>query len=270
MEENEIIVGNVTSRVLVLPDIHGRSFWKKPCENVDEYDRIIFLGDYLDPYDFDGIDVPKAIENFKEIIDYRKKIGDKVILLLGNHDCPYAFKDYYEFSRYHSRHSAMYHNEIAKLFEENKKLFQICHIEGGVVFTHAGIESGWLENVVKYNGENIFEMCDVLNNLTKTKEGLEKLYCVTSQRGGRSRYGSCVWSDVDDMMWDAEGVKSPDTIVKPIQRAKQVFGHTIQAYYNKQRKVVYGEAQEFGNCKMVDTAKAYALDCDNFEITVVK
>lgn len=72
-------------KVLVIPDIHGRTFWKEPCSKIDEYEKIIFLGDYLDPYDFENISVEDAIANFEEIIDFAKKNINKVILLLGNH-----------------------------------------------------------------------------------------------------------------------------------------------------------------------------------------
>ena len=48
-------------KILILPDIHGRTFWKKPCENPKEFDLIIFLGDYLDPYEsIDGITKEEA------------------------------------------------------------------------------------------------------------------------------------------------------------------------------------------------------------------
>ena len=91
--------------ILVCGDIHGRRFWKKPCENIEDYDKVIFLGDYLDPYDFEGITVIDAIKNFEEIIEFKKNNVDKVILLLGNHDMPYFSSDYYFFSHYHCRHS---------------------------------------------------------------------------------------------------------------------------------------------------------------------
>ena len=39
--------------ILVYPDIHGRKFWKRVKEF--DFERIIFLGDYLDPYPFDEI-----------------------------------------------------------------------------------------------------------------------------------------------------------------------------------------------------------------------
>lgn len=71
--------------ILVCGDIHGRKFWKKPCENIDNYDKVVFLGDYLDPYNFEFISVEEAIENFKEIIELKRNNMDKVVLLLGNH-----------------------------------------------------------------------------------------------------------------------------------------------------------------------------------------
>lgn len=42
------------NKLLILPDIHGRVFWKEPCQNIEDYDKVIFLGDYLDPYGFEG------------------------------------------------------------------------------------------------------------------------------------------------------------------------------------------------------------------------
>ena len=267
------------NKLLVLPDIHGRKFWKKPCENIEPYDKVIFLGDYLDPYDFEHISVPEAIDNFKEIIDFKKENMDKVILLIGNHDLPYYSNTYLAFSMWHCRHSAIHHNKIHKLFNENIDLFQIAYVHNeqtlslkkeynDILFTHAGVESGWLEKVVKCNESDINKIADTLNELTKSKDGLEKLYCITSERGGRDRFGSCVWADVHDIMWDVESVTNPDTMVKPIHKFKQIFGHTIQAFYDLNRNIVFGDAIEFDNCKMIDTARAYVLDTDKFEIKV--
>ena len=39
------------TKILILPDIHGRPFWKDAVEkHFDECDKIVFLGDYLDAY----------------------------------------------------------------------------------------------------------------------------------------------------------------------------------------------------------------------------
>ena len=40
-----------SKKLLVIPDVHGRTFWKTPVRKyLDHVDRVIFLGDYLDPY----------------------------------------------------------------------------------------------------------------------------------------------------------------------------------------------------------------------------
>ena len=252
-------------KVLVLPDIHGRRFWVEPCKKVDNYEKIIFLGDYFDPYKFEDISFSDCIDNFKEIINFKKNNIDKVVLLIGNHDLPYYSDEYYHFSWYHCRHSSSFHDEIAELFEKNRKLLQLSCVVEDVLFTHAGVESGWLSNVVKCDETDINKISDNINLLLHQKNGMEKLYCITSERGGRDRYGSCVWTDVHDMMWDNDVITK-----KPINNIKQVFGHTMQAFYNEKRDIVFGEAKEFELCKMIDTAKPYELDIENFKINVAK
>ena len=253
---------------LILPDTHGRKFWKNAHKNINSFDKVIFLGDYLDPYDFENISVETAIENFKEIIDFKKQNQDKVILLLGNHDMPYYSDIYYGFSSWHCRHSTWHHKEIHNLFEDNKDLFQLAYAYGDILFTHAGVDSEWLEKTVGCTETDIDSICSVLNNLTHDKDGLSKLYKVTSQRGGRDKYGSCVWADVHDLMWDVDGVLVSDVTTSPIHKYKQIFGHTLQAYYDTDGSIAFGNAVEFDNCKMVDTAKPYVLDTDKLEIKV--
>ena len=269
------------NKLLVLPDIHGRTFWKKPCENIDVYDKVIFLGDYLDPYDFEKISVQDAINNFKEIIEFKKANNDKVILLIGNHDLPYFSKDYYNLSYYHCRHSAKYHNTISRMFKDNKDLFQLAYAYNeqtlslketynDILFTHAGVDSGWLEKIVQCDKTNINDIADAINDLLKDANGLRKLFCITSERGGRDRWGSCVWVDVHDIMWDVDSTVNPNTIVKPIHKIKQIFGHTLQAYYDLDRNIIYGDAIEHDNIKMLDNGKAYILNTDTFEIEIYK
>ena len=47
----------MAKKILVIPDVHGRIFWKEPVKKyMDAVDRVVFLGDYLDPYeDEDGL-----------------------------------------------------------------------------------------------------------------------------------------------------------------------------------------------------------------------
>lgn len=71
--------------IAILGDIHSRSFWKDIIPIKDEFKKIIFLGDYLDPYDFEGFTKEQAIVNFKEILEFKKDNPKKIILLIGNH-----------------------------------------------------------------------------------------------------------------------------------------------------------------------------------------
>ena len=45
-------------KIIVLPDIHGRKFWMDVMDNNCD---IVFLGDYLDPYQHEGITKVDAI-----------------------------------------------------------------------------------------------------------------------------------------------------------------------------------------------------------------
>ena len=47
-------------KIIVVPDIHGRDFWKSAVDCIDECDRVVFVGDYFDPYNFEGISVIDA------------------------------------------------------------------------------------------------------------------------------------------------------------------------------------------------------------------
>ena len=114
-------------KILVLPDIHGRRFWENAVEIIDSCDKVLFLGDYLDPYDFEDILVRKAIDNFRKIIDFAKSHPSKVVMLLGNHDMPYYSDDYRALSNYHCRWSREWHYVIKGIFEENNQLFKIAH-----------------------------------------------------------------------------------------------------------------------------------------------
>ena len=44
----------LSAQVLVIPDIHGRTYWKEATAKYPNL-PVIFLGDYLDPYSYEGI-----------------------------------------------------------------------------------------------------------------------------------------------------------------------------------------------------------------------
>lgn len=256
-------------KILVLPDIHGRKFWKVPCENINDYDKVIFLGDYMDPYPFEGNEVPESLENFKDIVKFANENKEKVVLLLGNHDMGYFSDEYYKMDSYHCRHSKHYHDDIAKVFDDNRDLFKIAHTEDGILFTHAGCVSGWIDFTFTkgYKLTSLDDFVFSLNNLVNTKDGLGFLFMVSSERGGYDRDGSCIWADVNEVRYDRQMMSS-----KPyhfIREVKQVFGHTLQAFYGKDGKIEYGDAVVGDNFMMLDNAHAYVLDTEKFDIETV-
>ena len=252
---------------LIVPDIHGRTFWKSATSNIENYKRVIFLGDYVDPYPFENITEEEAIENFKEIIELKKAKPEKVVLLLGNHDMPYFSNDYLNLDDWHSRHSETHHEEIAKLFHDNVSCFRLAHSEDDVLFTHAGCTSIWVETVFPsfdYISSSIDDLCESINGLLSTKDGMKHLYMVFWLRGGNDATGSCIWADIAETA--AEHMDEGNA--HPIKALKQVFGHTLLAF-ETDNGIMYGSPIEAGNIKMLDTHKAFELNPDDFTIARV-
>ena len=204
--------------ILIIPDIHGRNFWKKAVEeNMDKVDRIIFLGDYLDPYPWESITRKEAISNFQEIIDFKSENRDKVVLFVGNHDLAYIDKkNYIVRSRYDSSNA----RHIEEMFRSHRSFFQLAHEEligdKRYLFTHAGLQIGWYKKHEKLIGELTV---NGMNHLLGIPSGIKALCEASWSRGGWDQFGSIVWNDVtdcgshvnDELPWD-----------------RQVFGHSQQ------------------------------------------
>ena len=90
----------------IIGDIHGRTYWKNLV--IDNAINI-FVGDYFSPYgSFPFDDIKK---NFLEIVEYKKR-HPETILLIGNHDAEYwKFKVYNEA---YSRHDLENEKECKK------------------------------------------------------------------------------------------------------------------------------------------------------------
>ena len=121
----------MAKRILVVPDIHGRSFWREPVlKYLGSVDRIVFLGDYLDPYTDEGLDITpeQALHSLMDIIKLKKENTDKVILLKGNHDQQYSSKAFHNSSRA-SRCDIQNYKKNNNVFNEHKGLFQLAYLE---------------------------------------------------------------------------------------------------------------------------------------------
>ena len=203
-------------KILVIPDVHGRSFWKGSVNAA--YDHIVFLGDYLDPYPFERISVRKAHANLLEIIEYKKQNEDRVTLLLGNHDMHYCSELFYELAG-GSRYDMQMAPTFQQLFQQEQALFQLAYeaeVDGSrYLFTHAGVNRAWYLR----HQEEVGELdADHLNRLLTTDEGIRAISDVGYSRGGYEPTGGPMWADVSEMYF------SPH-----FSDFHQVIGHSQQA-----------------------------------------
>ena len=123
-------------RTLVLGDIHGHSDWKSIVNN-EEYDNVVFLGDYLDAFNVTPEDIA---DNLLDIIKFKEKMGDKCRLCYGNHDHSYWNSEYCSGYNWHGRH--LYMPLLEDMFREN--MLDLIYIQDDIIFSHAGVSDYWL------------------------------------------------------------------------------------------------------------------------------
>ena len=237
-------------KTLIIPDVHGRTFWKKI---VDSNLPIVFLGDYVDPYSFDGISKEDAINNFKEILTFAKERKNQVTLLLGNHDAHYVGYSP-DCCRMDIKNAYLLYN----LYKINENLFKVMHVIDNTIFTHAGITTEWLkQNDIKVKN-NVSKIEKIVNNFTFTNEHLSEidmygLGCeyspitqIGSLRGGEYAYGSPIWADARESL-----------SIPAFEDYNQIFGHS--------------QLQETGttlhqkNCWMCDSRDVFVWDGEKLE-----
>lgn len=216
-------------KIMLIPDVHGRTFWKEAINIVDndEYEKIVFMGDYLDPYPHEGITQEESIVNFEDILDFKKKHMDKVVLLLGNHDCGYIWE-----SVCSSRRMKRFYSDISNMFRSNIDLFDIAYStktdNQKYLITHAGVHKAWLDRFIDYIGAKAtYDDIDIfLNNVLHSKaydDALEIFLGIYSYFRGwlGDNYGSCIWADVRE--WSEE---LPNAELNKELGYFQIFGHT--------------------------------------------
>lgn len=183
-------------KLLIIPDVHGRDFWMEPCSHVDEFDKIIFLGDYHDPYSWEVSQDTSRHRLRDSLLPFVQQFPDKVVCLFGNHDGNYLVGDMADRVDYwHKR-------EIREYME--KMNIKLIHQEGKYLFSHSGVLPAWLK-------ANDLILHD-LNNLPFSHQALMQ---VSPYRGGWSEAGSCVWGDVREY-----------AMKEHIPDIYQIFGHT--------------------------------------------
>jgi len=218
-------------KYLVIPDVHGRTFWEEPVKEYLENcpdTKIIFLGDYLDPYQYEGITPDDSIVVFERILELKHQNPDRITLLLGNHDLHYVVND-----KYGCRMDHKNKKKIVDIFGKEIDNFDLCKFDSinnkNIIFSHAGFTRGWVFNRMdkiypNYEdiepGERYYEIeYSTLKDIDwkKVLNETRVLSDVSFYRGGMDPFSSFLWTDISEMI-----------LAKDPLNAVQIFGHSQQ------------------------------------------
>jgi hypothetical protein len=219
-------------KVLVVSDIHGRH---ETLRNAfDKFlsggaDKILLLGDLADSYTRSNEDIMRC---YKMAFDMKELLGDKVILLLGNHELHYMYPlDGYMCSGYRPDLAA----QLEHYIQDHRKHYLVAYQVKNYLFTHAGVQKKWLakyeSRLIKYAeliGKDISHKEDLADILNAVNESGDRwiLHEIGTKRGGlRYDYGGPTWCDRDELM-----------SYGPVPGYHQIVGHTPQGFVNKQTK----------------------------------
>jgi hypothetical protein len=192
-------------KTLTIGDLHGHSTWKRI--NPEDYDILIFLGDYMDSL---FVDDDEMVLNLEEVISLKQRYPEKVKLLIGNHEISYLYRPY-RASGY--RYSIA--EKVRNLLERNTELFQLSFQHQQNLWTHAGLHNEYyLQRIMLCIRENDQNLSDTLERLYKHM--YEHLFEVGPERGGfgKKAIGGPFW------------LHSTRLLENPLKGFHQIVGHT--------------------------------------------
>ena len=213
-------------RTVSIGDTHGLAVAELVSQIAGEYDKIIFMGDYVDSYFVSNSEVS---QNLLDIIDLKKRYPSRMVLLWGNHDIQYLLgaKNFgcsgYRLEMWEALHG---------LFSSNEDLFQFSFGIANYLWTHAGINQYWYDNRFKpvtEKSDNPGSLPEQLNEAFRRRD--KAIFDVGYKRGGFFEAGGPFWCDIAELIRD------------PIRGYHQIVGH------NRVREIrtltVYGNEISF-------------------------
>lgn len=201
-------------KIATIGDIHGETFWKKI--NPDEFDKIIFIGDYVDSFYHT---VSSMANNLADIVAFAKGYPKKVELLIGNHDIQY-FKGIDLSLTQCSGFNASGLYTYTALFEANRSLFKIAYRHDKYLWTHAGVHRGWYSEFLRVAPKSFHrvhekfpqEIDEQLNGALLVGE--KSILDCGQDRGGRYPVGGPLWAGKTSIHR------------KGLKKYYQIIGHT--------------------------------------------
>jgi len=221
------------SKTICLGDTHGRSFWKLAV-NIENPDRVIFVGDYFDSYD---LNTDAQLNNFLDILEFKKSSGKEVVLLLGNHDAHYDSRVGYTGT---SGYQQVGRYQIEPVIDANREHLQIAYQLDKYLFSHAGVSQVFMDDIFGKDNWNIDNVAEELNELFRYKP-----HAFTFN--GWDPYGN---DDKQTPIWIR-----PSALMRANKKSElkakyiQIFGHTETSGIN------------LNHIKKAAGGKYYNIDC---------
>jgi len=238
-------------KVIIIGDIHGRNSWKTLR---DKADKLVFVGDYFDTRE--KINGKKQLDNFVDLISFKRENPDKVILLLGNHDYQYLRGVDETYSGYQPH----YHHDIREALEYalTNKMIDICYFFNNnkekFLVSHAGVSQVWFDiNAKDKEGSSVVEK---INNLFLKNRDNFSFY----QKGmnNRNPYGDNV---EQSPIWIREASLLSSLLRGgEISDYKQIIGHTMVD------KIIIDEYPNFIKVDSLHNKEYLIVNDDNIEI----
>jgi hypothetical protein len=207
-------------KLVAIGDIHGRDIWKQIVAKEHDADEFVFVGDYFDSFTVKG---PDQINNFLDIIEFKKQSKVPVTLLIGNHDHHY-YPGVDDSGT--SGYQTLLAPSIKYVVNENKQYLQAAYQSGEFVFTHAGLSSEWLDDmVVGWSVDSLDATVNDLFQYQPNKIAYRSYKQVGDQVYGAQGYGNEAFQGPIWIRPSALMTANKKTLRKKII---QVVGHTPQ------------------------------------------
>lgn len=207
-------------KLVAIGDIHGHDSWKQVVAQEQDADMFVFVGDYFDSFTVKGLD---QINNFLDIIEFKKQSKVPVVMLVGNHD--YHYYPGIEDSGT-SGYQTLMAPSIQAVINDNKHNLQLIYKMGEFIFTHAGLSSEWLDdNIVMWDVPNLAMYVNDLFYYQPQKLAYRSYKQVGDKVYGVGGYGSETFQGPLWIRPKALMAANKETLRKQII---QVVGHTPQ------------------------------------------
>lgn len=225
-------------KIIVIGDIHGRVIWQHiVAEHPDS--KVVFLGDYCDPYPMEMIPPEQVVENLEAILRFKVENLERVELLVGNHDLPFLETK----APRCSRHDPEMEERLRTVYQTHRSLFRMAHSYSSLLFTHAGVVQNWFDNI--FHGDRREPVAAQLNDPAAYGLQPETLYVCGHRRGGTSSCGGILWADAMELS-------------QPLANHIQIVGHNRVERISitpmdKQTGVVFCDALRHGEYLLIES-----------------